>query len=482
LPVFGISKFFDIGGVPTVPLVVSTPPRLSCALQTTPAPRPATISGTSTDIVKGILAYIWGRLAGGLDPAWTGPDGGTFDPNDVEEQWARTITGMMLGSCYMSPATAYFSGSDQTYYDALEGGGPFPLAVMCQQSCTVALISRGFTHPDYSNAGTTGLNAGGSEGRPIWQKTGAKWLPGTTTPDLRSVAGTMAATPTIGPGAMYEFALATPNSGPAHIAYLLRVPRKSTNKSIDAIQFFDTGGMNVATRTDSPCVDGIGIFDDPWVLGTVPGPTGGSAAFKGVGVLPPPPNLSGSVATMKKAWPLGFCRLILRRSSGGVMYASPLLPMCHSDDPLHNFSVATLLWSLRGIPSSTVVNEEGADGFGSAEWNVFVPRGSVTSQTLKEGRAATLRQVVSKLPAGTGFPAAEKPTALVAHLMWHSHLSVDSSDKLHFARKLQFDPEQGDTRPAIPGKGGDTIPWGIRTGDAIPAASDIPTYFIGGEP
>ena len=492
--IFNVINAQAVGTTPTVILAVNTPPRLSRALQTTSAPR-STLDGDTKTLVAGLLGYIWGRLAGGLGPAWTGPDGGGFSPSDPEELWARTITGMMLGAIYMSAATAYASGSDTTYYDLLEGGGPFPLAVMCQQSSTVALISRGFKHADYSNAGTVGLNAGGSSGRPIWTKNGTNtWLPPSTKPDLDTLAGSIAASPQIGPGAMYEYSLAKPNTGPAHIAYLLRVPRRSANASLDAIQFFDTGGMSGAdmaattARSAAPCVDGIGTYDDPWIVGKVPGPNGGAGHFNGVGVLPPAPNLSATVDMLTKCWPLGFARLILKRNNGKVMYASPLLPMCHTDDATHNFSVAHLLWSLRGLPTCTLSNEEDTSSsmtFGSATWNVFVPRGKVTEQTIKAGRGASLRTIVAGLPAGTGFPAPDQAVQFAAHMLWHLEISVDSSDVLHVKRRMQFTPEAGDTRPAIPGQGGDTLPWGKRSGEAFLATADIQSatpYFVGGEP
>jgi hypothetical protein len=480
-PIFFITNAQMNAAVPTAVLTSIPPPRLSRALQSTPVTKGATINGTSPEIVKGILSYIWGRLAAGHDAAWSGPDGGGFDPSDPEELWARTITGLMLGAIYMSPATAYSSGSDATYYTAFEGGGPFPLAVMCQQSCTIGMISRGFKHADYSIGKppneTVGVNAGGSSGVPVWKQSGAAWL--SPTPALKTLAGAIAATPAIGPGSMYEWALATPNTGPAHIAYILRAPRKSAGKALDALQFFDTGGVSgsdgtmTAARVAAPCVDGIHTFDDPWILSNVPGPNGGAGAFTGVGVLPAPSNLSGSIDMMTKAWPLGFCRLILKRTDGSVMYASPLLPMCHTDDATHNFSVARLLWSLRGIPDSVIQSEEGLIGYGSATWNVFVPRMSVTSKTLAAGRGASLASIVSSLPAGTGFPAPDKPIVLAAHMLWHLEISVDSSDTLHVKRRMQFTPEAGDASPAIPAQGGDGLPWGVATGSAVPATADI---------
>src|SRR3974390_3041414 len=222
-------------------------------------------------------------------------------------------------------------------------GVPYPLTAACQQLCTIALISRGSTSQHYG----AGVNAGGSNGLPLYQSGGGRWVNNAAwlNPDE---ALKQPPPDGVAPGAVYEWTPATgPHTDGSQIAFVLRAPRPGAGQgSWNGIQFFDTGGVAIPNRASGVTVrtDGKGNYDDPWAVQPFSGP----AAFTGIGILPvsspQAPDLQTAVNHMRMAWPLGFARILVRLRAGNqLLYASPLLSMCTAN-PSCNFSIARYLW------------------------------------------------------------------------------------------------------------------------------------------
>jgi hypothetical protein len=78
------------------------PPRLSVFLNTSPPAfsrtGPPTPNRSDVDLVKETLRDIKTVLEQGLDSAWGGAT------TDLDERWARTVTGMMMCAHYFTPS------------------------------------------------------------------------------------------------------------------------------------------------------------------------------------------------------------------------------------------------------------------------------------------------------------------------------------------------------------------------------------------
>jgi hypothetical protein len=415
-------------------------------------------------------------LEAGLDKVWPGP------PVDAEEAWARTVTEMLLGTVYGGAGSTYsakkFGVTDATFYDAMTAKkppdakgavaddpdrfpGPYPITVACQQSCTVALIGRGF---DRSHFGA-GMNAGKSEDLPIWKMTGAQWFKRDDVKDVRIVSKL---SPPVGPGSLFQFYIdGAANTGPAHIGWIARVQRVADGKPQNVMQFFDTGAMNCSGRTNTPkaVLQGYENYDDPWVTTIFTGPVvaKGTTSYNnsGFGVLPPSPGLAAATDRMKRLWPLGFARLVIKRlSDQHVLYATPLLPMHHAGDT-NNFSPARLMWALRGIPHPDVL---------TAEWRLYIPRGELAGEAFKGPRGKTLRDYAKFIKDKTGalVPLDQPITDTENVMIAHSAHRVSSDGTVTAELLYKKAPT-------------DTLAWGVRSGEAMPSLGDVPIYLRGGE-
>jgi hypothetical protein len=302
------------------------------------------------------------------------------------------------------------------------------------------------------------LNAGGSEGLPVFQLPGASWQKAN---DLRSAEKACGATAKAGPGTIFEFFNDDPslpnggkNFGFAHIAYVLR-----TGATPARLQLFDTGGMNDDKRDEpSVMVKSMGTYDDPWTE-KIKGPSGGEGHFSGMGTLPPSPNLAAALDAADRLRPLGFVRLVLsgEQDPKNVLYSTPLLPMHATSGETHNFSLARLMWAIRGLTGIT------------AEWRVFMPRSALAVKVMGGTRENTLFDLKDLLPG---------PKELITgwdKFMWlcvlRNHAGV-----LSYERKAPRHDHSKDNTLT-----NDKLGWGVAGGSAQPALKDIDPWYWGGQ-
>jgi hypothetical protein len=382
-------------------------PQLSVAINTSPVPEPIQrdLPVDQASTIGTILTQIYGRLAGGLDVVWKGPDGtgsgpegqpSLWDPNPSndskyypsgivkppnmadEEAWARAVSEILVGASYgqasMSNAQQNAGTTtpgklwlDDDYYRTFGSDNPvLPIVMECQQMCTYALLTRGYTLTmltglvPKTKKGIIGVNAGSNKHLdPIFQN---KWEP---KPDCGSDPGKALARPTskgrLTPGSLFGFsptdeqktAQGNSNDG-VHVVFVLRV-------SSDKAQLLDTGAAGVGDRAPglpAPCAMAAltpkgnydnGLSSRALSVNTKKIP---SVPFVGLGVLNPPDvdEMRKGVVKARKARPLGFARLaIFKRKNAEILYVSPLLQM-HEPDDGANYPTARYLWSLREMP------------------------------------------------------------------------------------------------------------------------------------
>ena len=190
----------------------------------------------------------------------------------MEERWASVVTEMLMGVLYSSPGQAYQNdyNQDHLFFEKMapatfpSEGVPYPLTAACQQLCTIALISRGYTAAHFGQ----GVNAGGSSGLPLFQLGGGRWVNNGAwlNPDE---ALKQSAPDGVAAGSLYEWTL---RPGPTRRA--LTSPSSSAHRpgagqgSWNGIQFFDTGGVAIPNRASGVTVrtDGKGNYDNPWAV------------------------------------------------------------------------------------------------------------------------------------------------------------------------------------------------------------------------
>jgi hypothetical protein len=218
------------------------------------------------------------------------------------------------------------------------------------------------------------------------------------------------------------------NTAGAHLAYVLRVDNR-----LQVFQTFDTGGVNVPKRGEGvelvPPVDGFhgGIFDDPATDKVNPAKTGLDAhdPFRGVGVIEAinqsqAEELNKHVENvLKKARPMGLCRLVLLRrdvkisyenywrfkepSQNFLIYASPALPMYDGAVDTHNFPISRCLWALRDFPDAANVE---------AMWFFYVPQGVLGQAMIDAPRGTRITELARS--AHALLPAREQAKYLDA--------------------------------------------------------------------
>lgn len=430
-------------------------PRLVVAINTSPTRIGVCRQLADEDRVLDVLDTISDRLKAGLDGAWLGPDAGRgvpLDPSDTEERWARTVTEMTLGSMYGGCAPSYGIKDVDFYAKMATNGSPYPITLACQQMTTVGLISRGF---DKSHFGD-GANAGGTWGIPLFNGGGGTWFK----EDLRQIDSAVKKSPPVGVGTIYEFyGPAGANSGNAHIGFILRVHRVMDGKAWNAVQFMDTGAMNIANRGIAPqtLMSTYKNYDDPWA-DPINGPAGAISTY-GMGVLPASPGLSGALDRMVTLWPMGFARLVLvsQADKKTVVYATPLLPMHDGSDPKLNFSMARLAWSLRG---------SGHPDFVQAEWHIHIPVGTLAQSVFNAARGKTLLDFASDVGVGPDQPIGQ--AAMVRH---STHRASGPGMP---SGTIKIDDSVFRNAP-------DKLPWGKRSGTLLPPLTSVPQYLRGGE-
>jgi len=477
-------------GQVTLALRRDQPPRLSVAVNTTFVARPAatgTFGNPGVPELRAVLRHIHDRLLEGPDAAWRGSDGSPelpFSPgaqDSDEESWAKLFTEQIIAAPYARPVTAYsHPGSanvseDEVFLKYLDAADPaYGLCYECQHLVTMAALTRGIVKvlDDKDAAGRPRRRivqfTAGSDSKDAVRQLGGRFLPSAAERGLVSDALDAGITP--GSSWVYngkeESGKEIGNQGGAHIAFALRVDLTGRR-----VQTFDTGGLNVVDRDT---VLSKGTHDDPWLNATehVPGPNGARKVYKGVCVLPAPPDLAGAVARMRRARPLGFARLVVMRRPvseteeprpGSLLYASPLLRMHHDGGGRsRNLSCAAYLWSLRDHPGVAELE---------ATWLFYTPRSALA------------------LAAIHGSPGGPSPRQLtVAELVHAAKLKVPVTHALalafgvadHRSREdgavtvlRRYNQHADKMRPSKRSKAIDALPWGIRSGAISLSDADL---------
>jgi hypothetical protein len=483
------SKTFQPHASRIVRAINTTP--IGCEKFTDDQDDPAAV--IDTDQIGHILEVIWRRLDRGMDPAWLGPDGSRgLDLGEMnlsataraEEEWARGFSEVATASRYGGPQSAWYffnfpaenpkkpGDIDESDYGTFkrittrrdnEGGRSwFPIGLACQQLDSLGLCLHNYPFADFS----PGLNAGGSDSRPVFSAAkGGRWYaPGTTAnttagaKDVRTPRGGLAAQPIpVGPGTVYEFYNTASKDG-AHIGMLIRVHPDQDGWC--GVQSIDTGALNVPGRTTSVNFN-EGNFDDPWLLNdtNMPGPPG--KKYHGVGV--PYPNTPLSLATIRSWWPVGFARLILRRRAAPrqLLYATPMLRMHFGTK---GFPMTLYGWSLRNRPYAAAVE---------ASWQITIPQYGFARTVAESSPNDSMGTLLTSAGVNT---TRDKPLTAKAGPSLYAFASIRVDNKNDRASR-HADTGLGD---------GMAMPWGQRSRDAkapkFPDFTTVPEYLRGDEP
>ncbi len=193
------------------------------------------------------------------------------------------------------------------------------------------------------------------------------------------------------------------NMASAHAGFVLR-----TDSISQLFQVLDTGGFSVLNRGKDVTIIGVGAgfhtgnFDDPAC-----NEVKGGDPFRGVAVWPAmsqseAPELSQHVeSVLKRARPLGLARLIITEAGKikkigpgdfknfvdgdpWLYYASPLLRM-YDDDPIQNYSISRLIWSLRGISKENI----------DIQWWIYLPVGPLARAMYSQPRTTSIPDLAS---------------------------------------------------------------------------------------
>lgn len=453
-------------------VVQEKPPRLILSLASTPQGNPVSNETNVNERLLKIMGWITDRLNRELDETlWLGPDSGrgldidelypSSKDNDRknEELWARRITEILIAQPYALPSTSYrFSGDSDVYKEMSHRISNnrdvfYPITVQCQQSCTIALLSRGVP---FELMAPGGCNAGNTESLPVFKSAhDGHWHKGDK---FKQAKHALDATPSAGPGSLFEFfdRKKGANSPGAHIGFLLR----TRNKGWYGVQTFDTGGLNAPARARGVDVVssgsglGGGLFDDPWVKTVV----GSGQPFSGMGVL------SSKFKPVKNwgSWaPLAYARLVLINiKDNEVLYASPLLATFHKSV---SYSVAKYAWSLRALPFGDEIK---------AIWQLSVPRSKLAKAALKATRDTAVSEILS-------LSKVDKDKKIVDnfnHLI--NTIDIESTDDGDIRIKRIFVNSKD-------GKGNriDKFPWGVRSQSKSHSVAvdldKIPEYLVG---
>lgn len=345
--------------------------------------------------IEAILAQIWKRLTGGLDHVWQSPDG--HDPEweprpesaasapgaapapsaqeiRAEEGWARWCSELLDLTPY-GGARSYGGGigrEDPDFYSAFKSPNPVvPITMACQQLCTYAILSRGYSVLDIGwkpppspgqkkNDAIVGVTAG-NNGHLGHLFLGG-WDKDPQFADIGRALGRAAGGLT--PGSIFAFLPKSEGNKQlegAHVVFVLRIA-----KSVGKVQLLDTGAAQRNRSSDGGMFnyamrkfDG-GNYDNMLVEGTVQVTSKGTPVpYAGLGVLKPTgaPLMEQAVMQARRARPLGIARLaIFRRpaekqrvADKDILYVSPRLPM-HDPASEHNFYLSRYLWALRTMP------------------------------------------------------------------------------------------------------------------------------------
>lgn len=385
--------------------------------------------------IEAILTQLWKRLTGGLDHVWKSPDGHdpeweprpadpppapgagpTDDPVAIEEGWARWCSELMDATPY-GAARSYRDKhlEDADFFEAFMSDNPVaPILMACQQLCTFALLSRGYTLLEVSGKPPEKRRPPG--GQPVKPTCGVSagdngylghlfeggW---DQSPKHASIAQALARAPGgLTPGSIFGF---KPNGEGqkqgSHAVFVLRIAR-----SVSKVQFLDTGAVltsstGINRSSQGPANNamkgfGGGNYDDALFDGTLRVSTRDNGVetpvpFVGLGVLKPPPasTMAAAVTRARRARPLGIARLaIFKRpprnkavEDRDILYVSPRLPM-HDPTALHNFYISRYLWSLRAMPGYQNLQ---------AIWEISIPRDDFIEGLLHPTRDVPLSQL-----------------------------------------------------------------------------------------
>jgi hypothetical protein len=353
---------------------------------------------------------------------------------DDDEHWARRVSELFCFNAYMTPATGYsgfvtpslFDDGNLVYKLQDENDPAYPIIMECQQTVTSACISRGYTVPVSTAASkpkglltgkmfAAGISKSAAEAMklrplpadPATAKTAkelglVQWLDETTG------STTLTNLPEqVGPGSSFVFNSSTTGNGQEasahpHTAFIIRLKRNQ-DKKLEAIQYFDVGGMNVPDNPRPlPCLNKAEtsanhVYDYIWSNNAQEGAAG---KFRGLTALgSDAAALKYALDQLMKTRPLGLARLILARrnkangdpvnllkddAKNWLIYASPLLRM-YEDDAKSNYAASRYAWSLRDLPGADQVQ---------ALWLISIPRCDLADSMVNGARTTPLSAMV----------------------------------------------------------------------------------------
>lgn len=531
----------------TVATPPETPPRLVTLLNATPVPSYTTSPLYSTaktnkgadlnfaapgEIEVGfLLQHIYERLS----RSFIGSNGesnaespwGVSAQVDRDEHWARRIAEMLTLLPYTIPATGYGYlaphglGDGNMMSKLLDNDDPaWPLVMECQHTVSTAVITRGYAIPKatpqtgrlpslvgsnlfgaaISSTQAAALTLRGGNGGNAQTAGKVQWL------DAATAGNSLSGFPALfGPGSSLVFnssangSTQEPSASP-HTAFVIRIKRDHAQK-IQAIQYFDVGGMNVpdtpqisATMTSLARISHA--FECPW---STTGKAGAAGNFRGMTALgTDEASLKTALDAARITRPLGFARLVLakRNKPDGtpyniikndpkewLLYASPLVRMWE-DDAEKNYAPVRFAWSLRDMPGAADI---------TAYWMISIPRGKLAEcvlfgiNNLPSSRTTSLADLVK-----SADPASKPQKSLTAQgpILGIIDFCVMADGKVAVADCCKSSASS--TEPpfvfvardvpsaAAGGVAIRALPWGKATGSTnvdVTKLSGIPAYF-----
>jgi hypothetical protein len=406
------------GSTANVSAVAPTePPRLIVALNLVP---PTTKSEDAT--TGGLLKTVAARLDEGLDVVWDGAENlepKLWDPNvwkkdDVEEQWARAITELLLGFPYDTPQVTHTTTQERVWREFVKSQDPkIAAAGECQALVTYVALSRGYKLGTDFIAGGLSCAPYPSGATPLTNSPGA-WFPDDKSRMTVSNAldvgppqkpgekkkerkkGEKLPGPALTPGSFYTFnddKTGQTQNGGAHMFFVLRVDKKgmkqaqtldtgaverSGSKLPEAMSAFGQGGM----------YDGEGMTEFKFNM----------AAYIGLAVPKPADEavLKTMIASMKKTRPTCLARLVVANvgalpgidldNPSGIDYVSPFI-RAYGDGETQNYTYARFMWSLRDLAAKDK----------EVWWFFYAPRGEIWKKMVEKPRSTKLSGLGTKI-------------------------------------------------------------------------------------
>lgn len=341
----------------------------------------------------------------------------------LEEQWARGISELLLGTAYDGPdvETGNAVPIQDIYKSFCEGAQPFvAVCCACQMLVSYTVLSRGYGMPYVNNAG---IDCDGNDGLKVFTSEGGHWDKGGP---LRFADAMKAAHP-LQQGSCYSWVGRDPDGTKQKGSHVVSILRVDTDGKKQA-QLFDTGAAQDAPRPAPSCApkwDYSGNYDNEgslMVRSFIPGSKtdakiGGRYGGLGTPAARSDAQLQAGIDRMKKTRPYGLARLFVAtlpfsaktkkkvrieekdlEVPEGLVFMSRLLRMWGADETA-NYTIARCQYALRSLPDwkppeTPGTPEQEAKTFRTVAWWVFYsPRGDLATVLMQEATPRAKRLV-----------------------------------------------------------------------------------------